>query len=170
MLDFLEVNKMNVDNTTRWARTLLMCYKHTDNFIRTLEGSLDEYARRGFYSFGSLNSNLDLMDKMLETNYRIDGFHNLKVLVENAMQGLKERERKTLELRFWSNLKTRQIADKLNTSERNCFRWCNSATAKFFENVKKQGFDEKRLSDEYGKDKIVMAVYSRAENKLFNYA
>ncbi len=88
-------------------------------------GSIDNYIKNHAYSFGCAGSEFgaeDVCNSIVELMTRKNQLINLKVIVDTAVNSLKEEDKKIIYIKMNYNLTIDEICGILNLKERTAFR------------------------------------------------
>ena len=135
---------------------MLNCYSHLETICDAIDQTVLNYGLKSFSS----NQTMMVADQILALIKRKKFLINTKVLVDNVPGNISNASARILTIRCIDKVKTEIASQVLNMSMRNFFRRLNLAIDEFSDQLQKQGYDAKRLSNLFGKEGWIMEIYN----------
>ena len=144
-----------------WAKTLISTY----SYLETICGAIDKTV----LSYG-INSGLSLdvefvANKIISLTARKKFMINTKVLIDNVLSRLDSEFARILVLKYIDKIKSETASQVLNISMRSYFRKINLAIDEFALQLKKFGYNSKKLYEIFKNENWIMEMYNSYKNK-----
>lgn len=134
-----------------WAKTMLSMYKYLDIIGDTIDELVKKEALGSFGKYGYGNT-IDSYNRIINLNARKVTLINLKVLVEDVTDRLSDKYARLIQLHFFENFKSNNVASAMNISIRTFFRRKNQCISKFANTLKMLGYTDEKLSKMFEKE------------------
>ena len=151
-----------------WAKTILTVQKYLDRVCASIDECVNKKSTAAF----NVNSkNIYKNDCFYVANYMIDlidrkkNLINLRVICNDAVNGIDKLSAKILVLKFIDRMPSVEIAKLLNLSERTYFRKLNAAYVNFENFLQNSGFDAEYFEDNYKNEGWILDVYEEIEKQ-----
>jgi len=136
-------------NNYAWAKTLLTIYK----YLERITGAIDKIILQSAINSSNIcgqnyyyNNIHAISDKIINLSERKVLLINLKVLVDEILQSLPEKESVLLIGKFVEGFKCKEMVIQYDVSLRNMFRKIDGAVKMFSNKLNKMGFNDSKLS------------------------
>ena len=144
-----------------WAKTLLSTY----SYLETICGAIDKTVLNyGIHS--ALNNDAEFVaKKIISLIERKKFLINTKILVDNVLSRINQKNARVLVLKYIDKLKAEKASFALNISLRTYFRRINFAVDEFAFELLKFGYTPQKLLNIFEKESWIMEIYSSFEKK-----
>jgi predicted DNA-binding protein (UPF0251 family) len=163
----LEINLMGaifMDNQILWTKTILSVYRYLERVCNAIDTICMQSALESGNILGSNfhnNNALAISQKLIDLSERKVSLINLKILTEEILKKLDEKDAKMLILVYCDGTKRREIADKCNISLRTVFRRIESAEQSFAKKLVCKGYNAFTLAKMLKDEAWIKSVYDR---------
>ncbi len=141
-----------------WGKTLLSIYNCLFKLVEEIDKIVEDFALKGGMSYG-FNSSLFNMQKIIDLTERKITLINVKVLVEQIMEGLDDTSCKILTLKFIDKIPSELVVKALGLTRRTFYRRFNNGLETFARKLKSLGYDEKNMIDFIRDEHWIFEVY-----------
>ena len=159
--------KRNFENEM-WGKTLLSVYRHLSTMANSIDNLIKRIGINSAFNHSVYNSTIKDSNKIIELTERKIKIINLKVIIERALNNLRERDLKILMLCYVDNLNYKKIIDLLKITERTYFRRKEIAIACFSEELNQLGFDATKLNQYLKNENWIKSTYYQTINSSAN--
>lgn len=143
-----------------WSKSALSVYKYLEQMANTIDKIvLDSGKNSNHQNVQKYQTTLYQTGKMIELMERKRKMINLKVAVEDSLQGLSKIERRILCLVFIDGVKSERVSELLEISLRTFFRKKSKALEHFKEEMISCGYNIDFFETEYSTEKWMLSVY-----------
>lgn len=131
-----------------WARTLLTSYRFLERIAGAIDKIIDKKALASSWATTAssmANSTLELADKIIELAERKVKLINLKLLIENALKKINEKDAQILIAKYFDKFTPEQIMAQYSLSRRSVFRRIQDGESSFESACATLGFPVSKL-------------------------
>lgn len=152
-----------------WSNTALVAYSSLPKICQELDFCVKSRVNSAFQSKHLRNGiqNEQLIGEILQLNDEKRKIVNLRFIVSEALKKIENADKRILTLRMLEKKTFQQISEIMEISLRSVFRRLANAENSFELNLKKAGYGEEWLENEYGNDKYIRPIYKRIINDKY---
>ncbi len=159
-------------NDLCWARTILTVYRYLERIAGAIDkivmqralGSSNIVGQNYFY-----NNTLTISEKLIELSERKVTLINLKVLIEDALGDMDEKDANVLIQKYVDGLRNKDLAESQCVGLRTIFRKVEKAELAFKGKIVSKGFNDIRLKDMLKDEIWINNAYNALANKDENF-
>ncbi len=137
-------------NDLCWTKTVLTVYRYLERICGAIDkivmksalGSSNILGQNYFY-----NNTLTISQKIIELSERKVTLINLKILIEETLAQIDEKEAQVLIEKYVDGLKNQTLADNLGVGLRTIFRRITSAEQSFKSKLTAKGYNDVKIKD-----------------------
>lgn len=161
-------------NTYVWSKTILSIYPYLSGIADAIDKVVERRAINSFYVSSvdcGKNDTLSVVNKLIELADRKIVLINLKVLVDKCLRSIDRTMAKVLIAKYISRKKGKDGSLFLGIPERTYYRKVKEGEAAFGEELKKQGYDDKKLEEFLKGEEWIFEIkegFEKEKEVLFN--
>lgn len=151
-----------------WTKTILTVYRYLERISDAidkivLESGLNcgKFYHQNYY----YNNVLSISQKMIDLSERKVTLINLKLLTEQVLGRLKEKNVSILIARYVDGCKYREICDRCHISLRTIYRRLEVSELEFSRRLIARGYDANSLHKMLANEKWILSVYNHLKEK-----
>lgn len=155
-------------NNIIWAKTLLSVYR----YLERISGAIDKIILQNGLGSGKFsyfnyfqNNTASVAQRIIDLSERKVTLINLKVLVEDTLREIGQKDAEILIQRFFDGVKFKDIVESQGISLRTVFRRVDNAVKVFSNKLVVKGFNADKLGSMLEKEGWINCVYERLSEK-----
>ena len=155
-------------NDLCWARTILTVYRYLERIAGAIDKIIMQRARGSSNIVGQnyfYNNTLTISERLIDLSERKVTLINLKVLVEDALAEMDEKDAQTLIEKYVDGLKNKDLAESLGVGLRTIFRRIEKAELAFKGKIVSKGYNDIKLKNMLKDELWINNAYNAIANK-----
>lgn len=142
-----------------WSKTLLGVYRHLEAVADAIDKITLKTALNSYHFSMSNNDILKTSNRLIDLGERKVTLINLKVLIEDILSSMQEKDADILICRYIENIKFKDIALEKNIGLRTVFRRVERAEDMFSKKLEARGYSDLKLRNMLKNEKWIMNYY-----------
>lgn len=147
-----------------WAKTLLNINSYLDHICDAIDRNVKSCSASSAHS---QLSTIYFADKIIRLMERKKFMINIRVIINMTLSSIPKESAKILTIKYIDHIKTDDACKALDMPARTYFRKVDRAVSDFAFELKKIGFDEKKLYDTFKDEYWVLEVFDTYAKKNF---
>lgn len=151
-------------NNVLWAKTLLTSYRYLERIAGAIDKIIMQSALGSKNIFGQnyyYNNVMTISQKIIDLSERKVTLINVKVLVEQTLAEIDEKDALILIEKFFDGYKFKDLMEKHDVSMRTVFRKFDNAIKSFSGRLNFKGYNDEKLYKMLKNEAWILNVYDR---------